>query len=256
MGQADRTATARPELTAANIRYELADRTRAIAAGGIGAVHRLVNRLGLDREANDRLGLLKVHLPYHESDHVLNIAYNLLAGGTRLEHLQVLRNDEGSLDALGARRIPDPTTAGTSVGGSTLNASTRSRMSSTPPVPRSGSSSRPTSSGRRSLTPTARWSRRPGSARKAWTSLTRASAEDGASAASRKRQQQVVIEKKFKDIRLAQDHVADFRYQPIKCSREDRIVVFSKGSTAGGRGRCSPVNAPSPEPAPGPARPG
>ena len=52
------------------------------------------------------------HLPYFESDHVLNIAYNLLAGGSRLEHLEVRRNDEVYLDALGARRIPDPTTAG------------------------------------------------------------------------------------------------------------------------------------------------
>jgi len=74
-------------------------------------VHLLVQRLGLDRLINDRLGLLKVHLPYHESDRVLNIAYNLLAGGTRDEHLEPPRNDEGYLDALGARRIPDPTTA-------------------------------------------------------------------------------------------------------------------------------------------------
>jgi hypothetical protein len=51
-------------------------------------------------------------LPYFESDHVLNIAYNLLAGGSRLEHLEVPRNDEVYLDALGAVRIPDPTTAG------------------------------------------------------------------------------------------------------------------------------------------------
>jgi hypothetical protein len=50
--------------------------------------------------------------PYFESDHVLNIAYNLMAGGSRLEHLKVRRNDEVYLDALGARRIPDPTTAG------------------------------------------------------------------------------------------------------------------------------------------------
>jgi len=112
LGQMDRAATARPELSASNIDYEIADRTRAIAAGGIGAVHVLVKRLGFDRAINDRLDLLRVHLPYHESDHVLNIAYNLLAGGTRLEHLELLRNDEGYLDALGARRIPDPTTAG------------------------------------------------------------------------------------------------------------------------------------------------
>jgi len=108
----DRRASARPELAATNIHYEIANRARAITTGGIGAVHLLVKRLGLDRAIDDRLDLLKVHLPYHESDHVLNIAYNLLAGGTRLEHLEHLRNDEGYLDALGARRIPDPTTAG------------------------------------------------------------------------------------------------------------------------------------------------
>jgi hypothetical protein len=71
-----------------------------------------VKRLGLDQAINERLDLLKVHLPYHESDHVLNIAYNLLAGNTRLEHLELLRTDEAYLDALGASRIPDPTTAG------------------------------------------------------------------------------------------------------------------------------------------------
>jgi hypothetical protein len=56
--------------------------------------------------------LLKRHLPYHESDHVLNLAYNILAGGQRIEHLELRRNDEVYLDALGAERIPDPTTAG------------------------------------------------------------------------------------------------------------------------------------------------
>lgn len=110
--QIDRRASEKPELAASNIHYQIADRARGIATGGIGAVHLLVKRLGLDQAIDDRLGLLKVHLPYHESDHVLNVAYNLLAGGTRLEHLELLRSDEGYLDALGARRIPDPTTAG------------------------------------------------------------------------------------------------------------------------------------------------
>ena len=62
--------------------------------------------------STQNLHLLKRHLPYHESDHVLNIAYNILAGGTRIEHLELRRNDEVYLDALGAERIPDPTTAG------------------------------------------------------------------------------------------------------------------------------------------------
>ena len=101
-----------PMMTASNIHYEISDRTRAIAPGGIGAIHLLAQRLGLVRDINDNLHLLKRHLPYFESDHVLNIAYNLLAGGQRLEHLEVRRNDEVYLDALGAQRIPDPTTAG------------------------------------------------------------------------------------------------------------------------------------------------
>lgn len=102
----------RPVMTASNIHYEIADRVRATASGGIGAIHRLVRKLGLDQAIDRRLRLLKIHLPYHESDHVLNIAYNLLAGGACLEHLEFLRQDEAYLDALGARRVPDPTTAG------------------------------------------------------------------------------------------------------------------------------------------------
>ena len=101
-----------PVMSASNIQYELADRTRAISAGGIGAIHLMVKQLGLDKALNQRLNLLKLYLPYSESDHVLNMAYNLLAGGTRLEHLELRRNDEVYLEALGAQRIPDPTTAG------------------------------------------------------------------------------------------------------------------------------------------------
>jgi hypothetical protein len=101
-----------PMMTAANLDYEIAERTRAIAPGGIGAIHLLARKIGLIHDIDEGLHLLKRHLPYHESDHVLNIAYNLLAGGSRLEHLEVRRNDEVYLDALGAQRIPDPTTAG------------------------------------------------------------------------------------------------------------------------------------------------
>jgi hypothetical protein len=102
----------RPMITASNIHYELAQRTRAISAGGLGAIHQMVQHLGLDEEIDRQLHLLKVHLPYHESDHVLSVAYSFLAGGTCLEHLEALRTDEVLLDALGARRLPDPTTAG------------------------------------------------------------------------------------------------------------------------------------------------
>jgi hypothetical protein len=110
----NRPGVERPEpmMTASNIHYEVGDRTRAIAPGGIGAIHTLAQRIGLVRDIDEGLHLLKRHMPYHESDHDLNIAYNLLAGGSRLEHIEVRRNDEVYLDALGAERIPDPTTAG------------------------------------------------------------------------------------------------------------------------------------------------
>jgi Transposase DDE domain group 1 len=110
----NRPGVERPEpmLAAAHIHYELTDRMRAIAPGGIGALHLLARKIGLIHDLDEGLHPLRRHLPYHESDHVLNIAYNLLAGGSCLEHIEVRRNDEVYLDALGAQRIPDPTTAG------------------------------------------------------------------------------------------------------------------------------------------------
>jgi len=112
LDKTDNRGCDQPALTASHLHCEIAERTRAIACGGIGLVHRLVKHLELDKLLNERLSVLKIHLPYHESDHILNIAYNLLAGGTCLEHLELLRTNEAYLDALGARRIPDPTTAG------------------------------------------------------------------------------------------------------------------------------------------------
>jgi hypothetical protein len=99
-------------ISSSNIQYEIADRTRAISAGGMGMIHQMVKRLQLDEAINHHVPLLKIYMPYCESDHVLNIAYNLLAGGTCLDHLELRRNDEVYLNALGATRIPDPTTAG------------------------------------------------------------------------------------------------------------------------------------------------
>jgi len=99
-------------LQASNIHYEMAERTAAMNCGGIGAMHLMVQRLGLVEDMDRNLHLLKVHLPYHESDHVLNLTYNLLAGGQRLEDIELRRQDEVFLKGLGAERIPDPTTAG------------------------------------------------------------------------------------------------------------------------------------------------
>ena len=104
--------TSRPVFSDHTIDYDVAHRHRAIAHGGIGAIHMLAHQLGLPQAIDQRLHLLNIHLPYHESDHVLNIAYNPLCHGTCLQDIELRRNDEGFLDALRARRIPAPTTAG------------------------------------------------------------------------------------------------------------------------------------------------
>jgi hypothetical protein len=95
-----------------NIYYEMADKTQALGCGGIGAIHLLCQKIGLVDLLNQKVSVLKRHLPYHESDHVLNLAYNIMAGGERLEDIELRRQDEGFLNGLGAQRIPDPTTAG------------------------------------------------------------------------------------------------------------------------------------------------
>jgi hypothetical protein len=98
--------------TARNIAYEHGDRIRGLASGGIGAMQRLAQQTGLVEAIDRHVEVLKVHLPYHESDHVLGIAYTVLCGGTCLQDIEQRRQDEVYLDALGAQRIPDPTTAG------------------------------------------------------------------------------------------------------------------------------------------------
>jgi len=101
-----------PVLGRTRIRYEYAERTKGVAHGGMGMIARLVEGVGLAAEIDDSVQLLAQHRPYHESDHVLNIAYNALCGGTRLEDIEARRGDRVFLDGLGAEALPDPTTAG------------------------------------------------------------------------------------------------------------------------------------------------
>lgn len=101
-----------PVMDTPNIHYEMSDRSHGIGCGGIGAFHKLCDNVDLAGKINSNLNVLKRHLPYHESDHVLNIAYNTLCDGKCLQDIENRRNNEAYLDAVGAERIPDPTTAG------------------------------------------------------------------------------------------------------------------------------------------------
>src|ERR1035441_10867103 len=85
-------ARTRPMLAARSIAYDMSDRTRAVSCGGIGAVHLLAQKVGLIDAIDREVRVLKVHLPYYESDHVLNIAYNVICGGDCLQDIELLRN--------------------------------------------------------------------------------------------------------------------------------------------------------------------
>jgi hypothetical protein len=92
-----------PEFSMERVTYEMADRTRAISAGGIGAIHQMVNSIGLREVIDENVSLLKRHRPYRESEHILNIAYNILCGGRTLDDIELRRNDLVYLDALGLK---------------------------------------------------------------------------------------------------------------------------------------------------------
>ncbi|MCX4246516.1 hypothetical protein [Paraliomyxa miuraensis] len=101
-----------PELSTRSVCFEFSERTRAIDAGGLGAILEVVADIGLAKRIDEGLPLLKRYRPYHESDHVLNIAYNVMCNGRTLDDIELRRNDRVFLDAVGARMIPDPTTEG------------------------------------------------------------------------------------------------------------------------------------------------
>ena len=101
-----------PVLESGNITYEVSGRIEGIDCGGLGMLQTVADQAGLREALDEGVSVLKRHLPYHESDHILSLAFNVLTGGHCLEDLEIRRQDIGFLNALGARRIPDPTTAG------------------------------------------------------------------------------------------------------------------------------------------------
>jgi len=91
--------------------FDVAEKTRAVVNGGLALIHQVVQQIGLVAALHS-VPVLKLKLPYYESDHLLNITYNFLCGGTALEHIEYRRQDPAYLDMLGTHSVPDPTTAG------------------------------------------------------------------------------------------------------------------------------------------------
>ena len=168
-----------PMMRSGNVQYDVAGHGVGTAYGGIGLIHKLVQEIGLAEEIDRRLVLFKFHLPYHESDHVLNLAYNALCDGRCLEDLEQRRQDEAYLNLLGADRCnaekisPIPRQPATSAAGSTCSICSSCTPPLMPRERRSGLGSQRSSSPKRGLMPTARWSAPPASAKKGWICRTR-----------------------------------------------------------------------------------
>lgn len=101
-----------PVLTPGNIHYAVSEKGQGICWGGLGVVQQLAGRLGLAESIDRHVKVLKRHLPYHESDHVLSQVYNVMSGGVCLQDAEAKRRDGNYRRAVGASRLPAPSTSG------------------------------------------------------------------------------------------------------------------------------------------------
>jgi hypothetical protein len=106
-----------PEVAGAVMRMpklhaEVEGRSEVTPYGGLLLFSDMVKRLGIAKLFDEHVHVFKIHLPYHESDHVLAQAMNLYVGGTCLEDMTELQHSEAVLRLVGACRLPDPTTGG------------------------------------------------------------------------------------------------------------------------------------------------
>jgi len=102
----------RPVFRNRRVRVRVQPRGQVTPYGGLALAHALVQRLELPRAIDRGVPIFKLHLPYHESDHVLTHTYNLFAGGDCIEDIASLQGSEAFQRLVGACRVPDPTTAG------------------------------------------------------------------------------------------------------------------------------------------------
>ena len=104
--------TDKPVLGLPKLHMEIDRRSEVTPYAGLALAAQVAFLLNMPKILNTHVSVLKRHLPYHESDHVLAQAFNLYVGGTCIEDMANLQQSEAVLRLVGACRIPDPTTAG------------------------------------------------------------------------------------------------------------------------------------------------
>ena len=102
----------RPVIRNRQVRVQIQERGEITPYGGLSLAHDLAMRLGIDRDINHSMELLRLHLPYFNSDHLLTHVYNQYVGGSCIEDIAHLQHSDAIKHLTGACRIPDPSTAG------------------------------------------------------------------------------------------------------------------------------------------------
>ena len=102
----------RPVIRNRQVRVQIQERGEITPYGGLSLAHDLAMRLGIDRDINHSMELLRLHLPYFDSDHLLTHVYNQYVGGSCIEDIAHLQHSDAIKHLTGACRIPDPSTAG------------------------------------------------------------------------------------------------------------------------------------------------
>ena len=101
-----------PVLRHRRLHLEQDRRPDVTTLGGLVLPLGLIRGRKMARVFDERVHVLKAHRPYHESDHILAQTLMLYAGGTCIEDMSLLQQDEALLKMMGAVRTPDPTTSG------------------------------------------------------------------------------------------------------------------------------------------------
>jgi DDE family transposase len=91
---------------------EVDERSEVTPYGGLVIATAFLRRFKVAEIIDRHVQVFLLHLPYHESDHVLAQALNLYVGGTCIEDVANLQHSEAARRIIGACRIPDPTTGG------------------------------------------------------------------------------------------------------------------------------------------------
>ena len=79
---------------------------------GLVLVRQLIERLGVARAIDAGVRVLQRCKWYRESDHILTLIYSMISGGSRLQDVNRLGQDDALKRVLGSDRIPHATTIG------------------------------------------------------------------------------------------------------------------------------------------------